>query len=360
MKRKPVINWITPRPLFWISSVMALLTASVVLAYHSKGKTVSSHQRSLPSVSLATVKSAKDVSSLSAIGTVKAAHGVQVSAESAGIITDVNFQSGQTVQAGQTLITLKNDALKATVQEDQAKYQVAKLNAERSQTLANMGKGYISRQDTDQTDSNAKQAKAQLAHDKALLQNTIIKAPFSGQLGISQVDLGQYISAGQVIVSLQDRSKMTVDFSVPEKQSDLLRVGDLVLAISHQGQSHQWQGKVIALGSQMNNDTHSLSVRAQLNPPYPNLTPGMYVEVSILLPKTSDKPAVPQSAIVYNPYGNFVYLYEKGKVTQHYVTLGQKVGGSVLIEKGLAVGNQVVMQGQQKLFNGAQVNLVKN
>ena len=178
MKPKFTINWMTRRPWFWIVGVMALLKASVVLAAHVKGKSASSHQRPLPSVSLATVKAAKDLSNLSAIGTVKAAQGIQVSAETAGIITSIDFQSGQAVQSGQILVTLKNDDLKATVQQDQAKYQLAKLNAERSEKL--VGNAYISRQDADQTESNVKQAKAQLAHDEALLQDTVIKAPFSG------------------------------------------------------------------------------------------------------------------------------------------------------------------------------------
>jgi membrane fusion protein (multidrug efflux system) len=354
MKQSIYFSMITRRQLLWII-VVIVLTASVIIAYYSTKKPISTHQTPLLSVSLATVKDAADIASLSAIGTVKAAQGIQVSAETAGIITSINFQSGQTVQAGQILVILKNDDLKATVQQDQAKYQLAQLNAERSQKL--VGNGYISRADADKTASDAKQAEAQLAHDQALLQDTIIQAPFSGQLGISQVDLGQYVSAGQSIVSLQDRSTIYVDFSIPEKQSDLLHVGDCVLTTSHQGEAHRWQGKVIALGSQMNNDTRSLPVRAQLIPPYPNLTPGMYVDVSVLLPKTSDKPAVPQSAIVYNPYGNFVYLFQKGTVTQRYVILGPKVGATVLIENGLTVGDQVIVEGQQKLFNGAQVEV---
>ena len=95
----------------------------------------------------------------------------------------------------------------------------------------------------------------------------------------------------------------------------------------------------------MNNDTRSLPIRAELAPPYFNLTPGMYVDVCVLLPKTSRQPTVPQSTIVYSPYGNFVYLYQKGTVAQHYVTLGAKVGAMVFIKTGLQVGDQVVTAG---------------
>lgn len=356
MKRESFFSSVNPYRLFWIVGIIVLLIVTMVFVDHIKDKPVSPHGRLLPSVSLVTVKAVKNVKSLLAIGTVKAAQGIEVSTEKAGIITAINFQSGQTVQAGHTLVTLKNDALKATVQEDWVKYRLAKLNAERFRQL--VSKDYVSRQNADQAASRAEQAKAQLAHDEALLQQTMIKTPFSGRLGISQVNLGQYVSAGQVIVSLQDRSKMVVDFSIPQKQSDLLYVGERVLASNHQGQAYQWQGKIIALDSRMDKDMRSLPIRAELDPPYANLVPGMYVTVSVLLPQASDKPAIPQNAIVYNPYGNFVYLYQKGKVTQRYVTLGTKVDGAVLVEKGLSVGDQVVAEGQQKLFNGAQVNVV--
>lgn len=357
MKQKGYLKMLTCRKLLIVSTIGLLMT-SVVLALLPKHKSASSQQNPFPSVSLNTVKAIKDVAMLSAIGTVKAAQGIQVSAATSGIITAINFQSGETVQAGQTLATLKNDDLKAVVLEDKAKYHLAELNAERSQKL--VGKGYVSTQDVDQTISNEKQAKAQLERDEALLQNTIIKAPFTGQLGIVQVNLGQYVNAGQIIVSLQDRSKMYVDFSIPEKQSDLIHVGDRILATTHQGKQHVWQGKVIALGSQMDKDTRSLPIRAELISPYLNLMPGMYVEVSVLLPGTSVKPAIPQSTIVYNPFGDFVYIYQNGEVTQHYVTLGPKVGDLVLIEKGLNVGDQIITEGQQKLFNGAKVHVVGN
>ena len=314
--------------------------------------------KGLPSVSLAKVALAKDVLTISAIGSVKAAQGVEVSAPTAGIIDTILFQSGQNVQAGDVLATLKNDDLKAIVMEDQSKYQIAQLDAARAKKLVKQG--FISRQYTDQSLANATQAEAQLKHDQALLDNTIIKAPFSGALSISQVDHGQYVSAGQHIVSLEDRSKMYVDFSIPEKQSDQVAVGNLIVAKSHQSHNHEWQGKIMALGSQMDNDTRSLPVRVELTPPLDSLTPGMYVNISVLLPNVSNKPAVPQSAIVYNPYSDFVYLYHNGVVSQQYVDVGQKIGSNIIIEKGLNPGDQVVIAGQQKLFNGAKVEVIDN
>lgn len=355
IKKKKEHNGILRYKLFWIALLIILLVGGIFFAYRLKNKASSFPRRALPVVNLTTVKAAKAVKHLSAIGIIKAAKGIQLSAEIPGIITAITFHSGQSVQAGETLVVLRNSELKATVQADQAKYYLDQLNAKRSAQLVN--KNYVSRQQADQDTANAKQSKAQLTHDQALLKNTIIKAPFSGQLGISQVDLGQYVNAGQVIVSLQDRSKMYVDFSISEKQSDLLQVGESVVICSHQGETHQWHGKIVALGVQMNSDTHMLPVRAEIMTPYLNLTPGMYVDVSVLLPNEKEKPAVLQQAIVYNPYGNFVYLYQKNHVVQRYITLGSTIGDRVFVEKGLRPGDQVVSEGQQKLFNGARVKV---
>ncbi|RUR19907.1 efflux RND transporter periplasmic adaptor subunit [Legionella sp. km535] len=308
-----------------------------------------------PFVNITKVIAKQDVKTLTAIGIIKAAQGIDVSSPTSNVVQSINFVSGKDVEAGTVLITLKNDELKATVKEDKVKYQLAKLNAERSQQL--VGKGYISRQDADLTISNVREAKARLEHDEALLENTVIKAPFGGTLGISQVNLGQYISAGQVIVSLQDHSKMYVEFSIPEKNSDLIKVNTAIIASSTQSSQYEWRGKTIALGSQLDDNTRSLPVRAELLPPYQSLKPGMFVNVTIVLPEAENKPAIPQSAIVYNPYGNFVYLYEKGGVEQRYITLGQAIGKNIIIEKGLHVGDEVVFEGQQKLYNGTKVQV---
>lgn len=342
-----------------IVGIVCICIAGGVFAKANHGdKQKSIKSESLPSVALSKVTDTKNVSSISAIGTVKAAQGIDVSAPTSGIITSIHFESGQSVKAGELLVTLKNDDLKSTVLEDKAKYQLAEANEERSKKLVK--RGFVSQQDADQTASSEKQAQAQLDHDEALLKNTIIEAPFPGRLGISQVDLGQYVTAGQVIASLQDRSKMYVDFYIPEKQSDLAQVGDSVILTSHQGESHQWSGKIIALGSKMNDDTRSLPVRAIINKPYNNLTPGMYVDVSVVLPNSVNATAIPQGAVVYNPYGDFVYVYKNGEVIQRYITTGEKIGGLVIVVKGLSLGEKIVTEGQQKLFNHAKVEVVGN
>ena len=312
----------------------------------------------LPSVSISKVSLQKNIKIISSIGIVRAAQGIEVSSTSSGIITSIQFKSGQPVQAGQILATLKNDDLKATVLEDEAKYNLAKLNADRSRKLVR--NNYVSRQDADQTNADEKQTKAQLKHDQALLENTIIKAPFSGYLGISQINLGQYVSVGQTIVSLQDRSKMLVDFSIPEKQSDEISLEDKISVNKNEENVTVWQGKINALESQMDNDTRSLAIRAELYPPYDNLTPGMYVNVSVIKTNAENKMTVPQSAIVYNPYGNFIYTYKNGQVTQNYVNLGQKLNDNIIIEKGIDLNSNVVIEGTQKLFDGAKVQVVKN
>lgn len=336
---------------------LALATIIIIFlcTYKLPNKKDNKSERAHPYVHVTKVITKKDVKTLTAIGIIKASKGIDVSSPTANVIESINFLSGQYVEKGSVLITLKNDELKATVEEDKVKYHLAELNAQRSQQL--VGKGFVSRQDADLTTANVKQTKARLEHDEAILANTVIKAPFSGTLGISQVSLGQYISAGEVIVSLQDQSQMYVEFSIPEKHSDLIMVDAAIIARSNQSSAHHWQGKTTALGSKLDDNTRSLPVRAELFPPYQSLKPGMFVNVTVLLPKADDKPAIPQNAIVYNPYGNFVYLYKKGIVIQRYVDIGQKIGKYILIEKGLRDGEVVVAEGQQKLYDGATVRV---
>lgn len=313
------------------------------------------HDRRLPVVKTSQVVIKKDVKVLRVIGIVKAAQGIEISAPASNIVQIIHFSSGQTVQAGDVLVTLRNDDLKAIVKEDKVKYHLAQLNIERAQKL--VGHGYVSKQDADLSVSNVDEAKARLEHDEAVLANSIIKAPFSGVLGISQVSVGQYVSAGQLIVSLQDLSKMYVEFFIPEKSSDLVHIDSGVKVISNQSTQHQWEGKTIALGAELDANTRSLAVRAELIPPYHNLKPGMFVNVELSLAENQDKLAVPQTAIVYNPYGNFVYLNQRGVVKQQYVNLGQTIDQYIIVEKGLKMGDEVVILGQQKLYDGANVDV---
>ncbi len=309
-------------------------------------------------VKLTTVQQKKAADMFSAVGTVKASEGTDLSTSVPGIIASINVNSGQAVQQGQILFTLKNEDLQATVKEDQSKYAYAKDQYERYKILSK--KGVIAHAMEEQVKSAMEQAQAQVDHDQALLNNTIITAPFPGVLGVFQVSVGQYITAGQPIVPLQDRSVLYVDFYIPQRVNDLIQTGRPVTAISEQSTQYQWKGTIQAVGSSMDNETRSLLVRAKMNPPYNNLVPGMYVHISAAISDQKPIVIIPQQAVVYNPYGNAVYIYKNGKVTQRMVELGDRFDDWISIKSGLKPGEQIVMAGQQKLYNGATVQSEKS
>lgn len=336
----------------WGFIILALIVI-VAWAMHGKKKANSAMMMPPVSVKLGQVVQQEASNQFSAIGTVKAAQGIDVSTQVAGTLATINFTSGQTVQKGQILFTLKNEDLQAVVSEDRAKLLYDQDQYARYKKLSS--KGWVTASDTEQNKSLMNQAKAQLDHDQALLDQTIIRAPFSGVLGVSQVSLGQYVTAGQSIVSLQDRSMLYVDFYVPERMSDLVQVGRHVIAYSQQTKNYSWDGEVIAAGSAMDNDTRSLMVRAKIVPPYTNLMPGMYVNVSLAVSDDLPQLIIPQEAVVYNPYGDAVYVYQKGKVFQKAVELGDRIGNKIMVRHGLSKGETIVIAGQQKLYNGASV-----
>lgn len=301
-------------------------------------------------------KSAADM--FSAIGTVKAGEGTDISSSVAGIIASIPATSGQMVQQGQVLFTLKNDDLKATLKEDQSKYLYNKDQYTRYQTLVK--KGVVSKALAEQVKSTMEQAQAEVEHDQALLNNTIITAPYPGILGVFQASVGQYITAGQPIVSLQDRSTLYVDFYVPQRVNDVIQAGRDVMVTSNQSTQYQWHGNIQAVSSAVDNSTRNLLVRAKVNPPYNNLVPGMYVHIAAAISDQKTFLAVPQQAIVYNPYGNAVYIYHDGKVHQQMVETGDRIDDWIVIKSGLNTGEQIVSAGQQKLYDGAFVKVEKS
>lgn len=336
-----------------LALIIIALVIIVIWIIHSKKKTHAAMMMPPVSVKLGQVQEQEASNQFSAIGTVKAAQGIDVSTQVSGTIGTLNFTSGQTVQKGQILFTLKNEDLQATVSEDRAKLLYDQDQYARYKKLSK--KGWVTASDTEQNKSLMNQAKAQLDHDQALLDQTIIRAPFSGVLGVSLVSLGQYVTAGQAIVSLQDRSMLYVDFYVPERLSDLVQVGRHVTAYSQQTKNYSWDGEVIAAGAAMDNDTRSLMVRANMLTPYTNLMPGMYVNISLAVSDDLPQLIIPQEAVVYNPYGNAVYVYQKGKVIQKAVELGDRIDNKIVVKHGLSKGETIVVAGQQKLYNGASV-----
>jgi len=302
--------------------------------------------------------------SLRAIGTVAAVQGVTVSADLPEIVQKIAFESGESVRAGDLLVQLDIQQEQAQLLAAEAERDLARLNFERMQGLVK--EGAISRAAYDQAAAEQKRTEARVAEIRANISRKTIIAPFSGLLGIRQVNLGQYLSAGDPVVPLQSLDPIYVNFGVPQQDAGQLRIGRAVRVTT--GRGAEYSGRVTALNSVVDEATRNIQIQATLSNPRGALRPGMFVEVDVLLGKGSSVVPLPASAINYAPYGDSVFLVDdlKGEngetykgVRQQFVKLGRTRGDQVAIVSGLEPGQEVVSSGGFKLRAGMAV-LVNN
>lgn len=350
-------SWCKQHPKKVIILVIVIIILGLWLNHNKKNQ---NNLNAMPMavVKVATVKEKQVSDQFTTIGTVKALKGTDVSSSVTGKIATIDFASGQAVNKGQVLFTLENEDLVSTVKQDKAKYTYDQAQYQRYAQLVTSGT--VSRAALDLNKSTMEQSKAQLEHDQALLNKTIITAPFSGTLGVVQASVGDYITEGKAIVALQDDSTLYVDFYVPERISDLVAVGHSMVATSKQSNTYQWTGTIEAINPSMDSDSRNILIRAKINKPYTNLLPGMYVDVTTVTSNLKPALVIAQQAVVYNPYGDSVYVYKEGKVQQRSIVVGNRIGSDIIVSSGLQKGEQIVISGQQKLFNGMTVQLAKD
>jgi len=302
-------------------------------------------------------------SQLETVGSLRAVNGANISGQISGIVSAVHFESGKDVKKGDLLLELMAaddiahlEALKATA-------TLARITLERDQTLVKTNA--VSQQTVSTDEGNLKNAKALVAQQQALVDYKAIKAPFSGRLGIRQVDLGQYLAAGTAIVTLQQLDPIYVDFFVPQQALAQIKVDQKVTAKVDTFAGRTFDGKIMAINSQVDPATRNVQVRAILPNKDDLLLPGMYATIDIDTAAPQRFVTLPQTAITYNSYGNIVYLIDdKGKdakgqpqlvARQTFVTTGATRGDQVAIIKGVKDGDTVVTTGQIKLHNGSPV-----
>jgi membrane fusion protein (multidrug efflux system) len=303
--------------------------------------------------------------SLGAIGSVSAVHGVTVSADLAGIVEKIELESGRSAKAGQVLVRLDTSQERAQLAAAEAQRDLARLNLDRARRLVETGA--IAQAEYDRLAAEAKQAEARMGEIQAVIDRKTIRAPFSGVLGIRQVDLGQYLAAGEPIVPLQSLDPVYVDFSVPQQDVGELRVGAEVRVSADSLAVHQ-SGRITAVNSIVDQDTRNVQAQATFANPGGRLRPGMFVDVQVVVGTTHDVVALPASAISYAPYGNSVFIVSDMKakdgrpykgVRQQFVKLGPGRGDQVAVLSGVKSGEEVVTSGVFKLRNGAAV-LINN
>jgi len=302
-------------------------------------------------------------STLTAIGTVAAVRGVTVSADLPGIVDRIAFTSGQRVAAGDVLVQLDT-------RQEQA--QLAAADAQRDLSDANLGRmrslseqRIVAQSEYDRAEADYKQAEATAREVRATIGRKTIRAPFSGVLGIRQVNLGQYLAGGAEIVQLQALDPMYVNFAVPQQQLARIRPGTDV-HVTPENDGLEIRGKVTAFDSVIDEATRNAQVQATFSNAGGRLRPGMFVEAHIHLGAGRDVIALPASAVNYAPYGDSVFVVSnlkspEGKryrgVEQRFVKLGGTRGDQVAVVSGVQPGDEVVTSGLFKLRPGAAVQV---
>ncbi len=298
---------------------------------------------------------------LEAVGSLRAVKGADLSLEVPGVVEEIDVTSGDDVQAGQVLLRLRGDDEIAKLQSLEAVAQLAQITYDRD--LKQLKAQAISQAVVDNDEANLRNNKAQVAQQKAIVDKKVLRAPFAGQLGLRQVDLGQYLSAGTAIVTLQSLTPIYVDFLLPQQAFERIKVGQAVAAKVDAYPGKTFAGEITAFNPRVDAATRNLQVRVTLANADHKLLPGMYATVDIDTDVPQRLVTLPQTAISYNPYGNLVYLVDdKGKdaagkplliARQTFVTTGATRGDQVAVLKGVKEGDVVVTGGQMKLRNGS-------
>lgn len=301
---------------------------------------------------------------LTVIGTTAATQGVTVSADLPGIVDRITFESGRAVEQGDVLVELDTRAEQAQLAAAEAQRELARLNFERMQALVE--DGAISRADYDQASAEQKSTEARVGEIKAAIARKTIRAPFSGILGIRQVNLGQYLSAGDPVVPLQVLHPIYVNFGVPQQDTARVRTGRPVRITAEDLSGAEFSGRVTAVDSVVSPETRNVQVQATVANPEGRLKPGMFVQAAIVTGATRSNVSLPASAISYAPFGDSVFVLADLKgpdgqtyrgVRQQIVKLGPMRGDRVAVLSGVNANEEVVTSGAFKLRPGAAVHV---
>jgi membrane fusion protein, multidrug efflux system len=300
---------------------------------------------------------------IEAIGSLRAVKGADLSLEVSGVVESISFNSGDDVEEGAQLLKLRSTDDVARLESLQAMAALSEITNERDQKQFKMQAVSQATLDTDA--ANLKNARAQVVQQQAIIDKKVLRAPFSGHLGIRAVDLGQYLGPGTVIVTLQALDPIFVDFFVPQQAVDEVRLEQAVTVHVDAYKGEYFVGKIAAINPKVDTGSRNVQVRATLKNPDHKLLPGMYATVQIATGSPQNYITLPQTAITYNPYGDTVYVVDSkgtdadGKpqlsARQTFITLGPTRGDQVAVLKGVEDGDSIVTAGQIKLHNGSVI-----
>lgn len=331
--------------------------------------TAHSQQNTPPpeTVSTATVQQQSWEAFLTAVGSLEAVQGVTLTAELTGKVVDISFQPGSKVQAGDLLVRQDTSSEQAQLRSAEADLSLAKSTFDRASKL--LPEKIVSPADYDNAEAKYKQAQAQVENIRATIAKKTIRAPFSGRLGIRLINLGQVIDNGTPIVSLQSLDPIHINFRMPQQYLNRLEPG-LSVRLKPDGLpdgllEQPIEGKITTINPEVDAATRNIRVQATIQNPAERLRPGMFVEVSVVLPQKKEVLAIPATSVLYAPYSDSVFVVEAGVksdrpegekvVRQQFVSLGEKRGDFISVAEGLKEGQLIVSTGVFKLRNGQTV-----
>ncbi len=314
-------------------------------------------------VTTATAENTSWEQTLTSVGSLSAVQGVMISSETAGKVVKILFEPGSHVNAGDLLVQLDTESEKAQLRSARAAAEVAKLSLQRTRKL--LAQRSIAQSEVDSARAQHEQAVSQVDNILTAIAKKNIQAPFSGRLGIRLINLGQFINAGDAIVSLQSLDPIFVDFTLPQQSGVLVETGFSVRLGNDAMADTFIQGKVTAINPQVDADTRAIKIQATIQNHDEKLLPGMFVNVDVILPAEKPVTVIPATAVLYAPFGDSVFVVEEKKsedeeapqqvVRQQFVRLGEKRGDFVALESGLSGNETIVGSGVFKLRNGQAV-----
>jgi membrane fusion protein, multidrug efflux system len=369
---EPIADKPRPRPvrmLRWfiiVGSLLAVLVGGLVGFDILKSRGIAAYFASMKpppaTVTVATAQSEVIPNLLTAVGDLVAVHQVNVTSDVSGRITDIMFAAGSNVKAGSPLVQLFDGPEQGDLASFKAQATVAQLSLDRAKQLA--ARQFGPQVTVEQSQAAFDQANAGIAKTQAIISQKLVRAPFDGELGVRHVEVGQFLTAGTQIVTLTDLSTLYANFTVTEKDSAALKVGQTVRILVDAYPGRNFEGKITTIEPQIATDTRNIRVQATLENPDRILKPGMFTTTTVMLP---DKPAVvtvPETAVDYTLYGDSVFLVTEKKdddgksslsVVRTFVRTGNRINGRAEIVSGLKPGDRVVAVGQLKLQSGSAV-----
>jgi len=312
-------------------------------------------------IEVAQVAERRWAQSIQSVGSIRAVNGVNVANEVAGVVDALEFESGQTVEAGAVLIRIEAETDEAALETREAESRLAMQQFERFRNL--IQQNAVSQADFDEARANYEAAEARVHEQRALLDKKTIRAPFSGVLGLRQVDLGEYIPIGTPIVGINMLDPIQVDFTISERYLPRIAVGDRVEVEVAAYDDQSFDGAVQAIDSSVLPESRTVRVRAMLANPDQRLRPGMFAKVRTVRDEIIDVLTVPRTAISYNTFGDFVFRVVDNDAGQAIVervavTTGEARDGEVRIIDGIDAGATVVGAGLLRLRNQQPVEVI--